>query len=456
MKKIIFLLFISFFSITNFTVSNAEDINLIEGKPMLIERTGAYTNLVTDNDLSTGLTFSGNLTFTFENPVNVVRYEYYGITSSGYTFLRFYDSNSKQIGTGNIAYYPISNVSLKNVKKVVLYFQYSYTAKELKIFGSYPPNDVSGLEIYPTMNSALITFIKPVGTLVDHYEVDLNGNLIENFLKTESYTITGLAEDTEYTVEIVTVDTSGNRSIGVSKTFKTIKDNTPPGDVTSISVLPSYTEAEVTFTKPSDPDVDHYEVYLNGNLIENNLKNESYKIAGLAEDTEYTVMIVSVDTSGNKSNGNFVSFRTKKFVPQPPQNVGSSPGEDENGKYLMITWNEVPKAKSYKIYIDGNFIAEVPAGTTQYKAYGYDPNRDHRVEVTTIYDSGEESDPAKAPDKWDQTRDKMELNVRDLLVMTFQFLMIFWNVILLILASILGPKIYRFLKSIAKEKGVKF
>ncbi len=146
-----------------------------------------------------------------------------------------------------------------------------------------------------------------------------NSSLVVEGKAGEKSTVTfeGLANGTEYTFTLYSLDKSLNASDGVSKKATPLdtSDKTPPANVTSLTATAKDKSVLLTWTDADDSDIYGYEVsWTEGTAsravaaLEANSMIVAKGLGGaivrnLANGTEYTFTVKSVDTSLNKSEG---------------------------------------------------------------------------------------------------------------------------------------------------------
>lgn len=118
----------------------------------------------------------------------------------------------------------------------------------------------------------------------------------------ETYNATGLLPEASYTINIHTVDTSGNvNDADVSSSVETLPtpDLTPPSSVTDL-VNQSRTNDSIywVWDNPNDSDFEEVIIYIDGNNTFNTT-SQAYNLTNLTADTEYTILIHTVDEEGN-------------------------------------------------------------------------------------------------------------------------------------------------------------
>ena len=171
-----------------------------------------------------------------------------------------------------------------------------------------PPNNVQGLAVDSvTYNSVSISWTGNTDTDLAGYKVYLDGVLNATLGIQDSYIITSLAQGTSYNIRVTAYDTSGNESAFASATEVTaqtsIQDVTPPTKPTNLSTgLIGSTAIGISWTASTDNvGIDYYRVYVDDIVQSPTTSNTSYTITGLIPDTQYTINVDAVDTSGNFS-----------------------------------------------------------------------------------------------------------------------------------------------------------
>lgn len=171
-----------------------------------------------------------------------------------------------------------------------------------------PPNNVQGLAVDSvTYNSVSISWTGNTDTDLEGYKVYLDGVLNATLGIQDSYTITSLAQNTSYNIRVTAYDTSGNESAFASATEVTaqtsVQDVTPPTKPTNLSAgLIGFTQVIISWTASTDNiGIDYYRVYVDDIVQIPSDANTTYTITGLQSNTQYTINVDAVDTSGNPS-----------------------------------------------------------------------------------------------------------------------------------------------------------
>ena len=171
-----------------------------------------------------------------------------------------------------------------------------------------PPNNVQGLAVDSvTYNSVSISWTGNTDTDLAGYKVYLDGVLNATLGIQDSYTIIGLSQNTSYDIRVTAYDTSGNESAFASATEVTaqteVQDVNAPTKPTNLSAdLIGTTAIGISWTASTDDvGIDYYRVYVDDIIQAPTTSSTAYTITGLIPDTEYTVNVDAVDTSGNIS-----------------------------------------------------------------------------------------------------------------------------------------------------------
>ncbi|MEO9511539.1 MAG: fibronectin type III domain-containing protein [Flavobacteriaceae bacterium] len=193
--------------------------------------------------------------------------------------------------------------------------------------------------------------IDPEGTLVT-YKVTINGNTIGENLTETSIGITELANNTEYTVVVKATDEYG-KSTETTDSFATLETNLPPASFTTSLNYVTDNEATISWTESVDPNEDNvtYDVYLDDNLVANDLEELSYTFHNLSPVTFYNVKVVSKDAEF--TNESETSFETTS---SPPSDFDVSI-DNITTSGALIDWTDATDPDGdnvfYDVYLNG-------------------------------------------------------------------------------------------------------
>ena len=238
------------------------------------------------------------------------------------------------------------------------------------------------------------------------YNVYVNENKVNDELVTGTeYDLTGLAEETEYTVTVTAVDAAGNesaRSEAATFTTEKAKDMEAPTVPSGVTVTDiTETRATVSWEASTDNvEVAGYNVYVNDTKVNAApVTGTTYDLTGLTEETEYTVMVTAVDTSENESaRSEAVTFTTLKTeepkdteAPTAPANVRTSDVTETTAK---VAWDEASDnvgVVGYNVYVNETKVNDELVTGTEYDLTGLTEETEYTVNVTAVDAEGNES-----------------------------------------------------------------
>lgn len=270
------------------------------------------------------------------------------------------------------------------------------TNEEAPVVDTVAPADVTGLTVgNVTKTTAEVSWTNPSDPDFAKAYLYLNGSKVDETSGT-SYVFTGLTPNTDYVLQVKTVDTTGNISTGKYVMAKTqaepVVDTTPPSEVGNLIVSNATEDSlEFSWNNPSDADFDHVVAYFEGQPVD--VAGNVYRATGLAPNTTYTFLIKTVDQANNESVGRTIPATTSAVVQPPVDNT--APAEVSNfevvGKTttsINVSWtnpSDPDFAKAY-LYLNGNKVNET-AGTS-FTYAGLTPNTSYVLEVKTVDNNG--------------------------------------------------------------------
>lgn len=184
-----------------------------------------------------------------------------------------------------------------------------------------PPAPITNLQLESKTNTTITwNWTNPSDSDFANVRIFIDGALVST-TQTNRYTASSLAPNSTHTITVNTADTSGNvNPTNVSNTQTTLgsssTETTPPGPVSNLHTT-SVTSSNIVWSwiNPTDADFSKAIIYLNGVNVANSSSTQ-YLASNLAEDTEYTITINTVDTSGNINRQNVTdSVRTSENNP---------------------------------------------------------------------------------------------------------------------------------------------
>ena len=196
------------------------------------------------------------------------------------------------------------------------------------ILDTTPPAEVTELTITASNGNALLSWKNPVDEDFDGVKISMNPpeGTLKNAVILEkevtSFEVSGLENGKEYTFMIKTFDTSLNYSKETIESVSVIdtSDKTAPAEVTELAATNKDSSVLLTWKDATDNDILGYEVswdkstpinrtiVMKSNSIIVAPGSQGCYISNLLNGTKYTFTVKSLDTSGNKSEGQIVSI----------------------------------------------------------------------------------------------------------------------------------------------------
>lgn len=341
---------------------------LLNGKVAYYNDDTQPTNLVTDNDESTGITVSNNVAGTRNNFVSfpiipngspdLLNVTSYRLKASGGTWqLKIYRQGAL-VATENVIADGISHaLNYSNVTFFTLVNMTSVagnmTLYEFDVFGTFldktPPAVPTGLQVTAGNAQATLKWNAVTDSDLASYKVYKNGVYLETVSKpTITYTATGLTNGTSYAFSVSSVDLLGNessKSSVVNVTPVAPIDTTPPTVPLGLSAVDSGFKALVSWTPNSDGRTQGYYVWMNGSKFNPGapVTGSSIYVNNLTGGSTYTYQLSAVSFAGFESaKSNSVSViiagvMSVNFVP----NKDSIAVQVTGGKTpYTVTWDD--------------------------------------------------------------------------------------------------------------------
>jgi formylglycine-generating enzyme len=199
-------------------------------------------------------------------------------------------------------------------------------------------------------------------------------------------TIASLTNETEYTFTLVAVDTSGNKSAGVTVTAK--PDGTAPAEVSNLKALSENTKITLSWTPPADADFDKVLIQYNSNLSEVSKGTAQIEITGLENEVVYTFTVYTIDKAGNKSIGSIISAKPDGTAPAEVSNLKASAGNTKVG----LKWTPPADSDFEKVIITYNSTSvEISKDCTQTEISCLENGTCYTFTVSTVDCAGNKS-----------------------------------------------------------------
>lgn len=260
----------------------------------------------------------GYVIYEFYDLVNVNGYyKYSGVEIE----MEFFSASGTKIGptisgsTGvTSSYTGITMIEgVKRVKLTNVHESLNRNIYEVDLTGNYQPPDTTPPES-PTNLVAIegdkyvdLSWTGVGDADLDHYEIYRDGSYLTNVSKTETtYRNTGLKNMQTYTFYVLAVDIAGNKSgqsNSVTATPKPPPDTIPPARPTGLRVhLESSGRIWFEWNANNEPDISHYNLYIDGVALASNITGTSYQVsAGAIASGTHSFQLSAVDTSENES-----------------------------------------------------------------------------------------------------------------------------------------------------------
>lgn len=493
MKRIFFIiLFILLFSNAVYAEEYDYEPGLLFGKPFYNPETMTTYHLMTDGKHSTRdrLEPHGSITHHIVELDRVYDIELFYIrfhnTLSFY--VNFYDINDKKIavvdGRGlkiNIDNYIETKVQgVKKIELVVEQGNYLYV-HSIEVYGMerewlLPPYNLYVTDI--TNTEALLTWESVVGDLFNIY---LNEKQIANVLG-KQFKLTELESGKSYTVRVSALINGIESKLSEPYIFHTLTDeewyehpNNPQNhipDVRNLTSKPSNSSIKLIWENPDFENFSHVNIYRK-ELYRNKksaieefflgkavLANEEYvKIFStngtwwedhtVEKHHSYEYLVKVEDINQRESKGVKIIATAETPPPQPPKDIRTEHGVDDNGQYLLIEWEPVEGAIAYEIIIDGAPPVVVNHPTTSYKHYHDGSKSNFDVQIVVVGEDGLRSPPKRPPVFRDVDWD---ISVGELIKNTLDYIMLFKGFVLLGIILILAPMIVAFFKYVMRNR----
>lgn len=229
------------------------------------------------------------------------------------------------------------------------------------------PNNVTNLVTSNvTATSLTLTWTASNSTDVTGYEI-YNGTTLLTTVTGNTYNVSGLTSNTNYTFNVKAKDGSNNIASGttVNVTTSSVADTTAPNEVTNLTTSNlSTTSVTLNWTASTSPDVASYEIYNGASLI-TSTTSTSYTVTGLTQSTGYTLTVKAKDGAGNISNGVNVSFTTVTPDTTAPDNVTNLTTSNVTQTSLTLNWTASVSSDvaSYDVFNGGTLLGNVTGVT---------------------------------------------------------------------------------------------
>jgi hypothetical protein len=347
----------------------------------------------------------------------------------------------------NDAYASYTNTTDYNV---TLYAAFNETTvRSIEINGNG-----NAVEYFISRNSISRSFSSYDVTLPELHSLNLNRNDIKHF------------QITLYpgaTVTSVKLYPQENYQ-GTARTITTfiVEDPDLPNTTTDLSANAG--DGEVVLSWSSVDNATAYNVYRDDDLI-HTTTSTNYTDTDVTNSVTYSYQVSAVNEEGESDKSAAVQATpTAEPLPPlpPPNNLAAAGGKGD----VTLTWDDVPGAIGYNVYVDGVKSNVSPITATTYIIKGLDHEQDYQFYVTTLNAGNQESVPSAvviASPSEPSTEiifSDLPFTVMGMLSTALGFLAMYGQWILLALGVIFAPVLYniavRLIDRIRGQKDGKF
>jgi chitodextrinase len=199
---------------------------------------------------------------------------------------------------------------------------------------------------------------------VKAYEVYVDDKLVTTSTLS-NFKITGLAEFKDHSIRVAAVDSSDNvsaKSSAISaKTLDRTAPTLPTGFTQSEVKDHSFKVSWLPSTDAGGSGVSHYEVYLNGALMNGKVTDTSFVFTKLVPAKAYNVKLIARDIAGNPTAFTPIYVVTTAKDTTPPSTPGVLSASLIKSTSLRISWpisNDNVAVSGYEIHVNGSLFLD--------------------------------------------------------------------------------------------------
>ena len=271
-----------------------------------------------------------------------------------------------------------------------------------------PTSKVTEVRATGSENKVLISWQNPADE--DFYGVQISEKSNSGTLSApvfianpaSSFTVSELANGTEYEFSIVALDNSFNKSEVVTVTGIPVSsaDVTAPNDVSALTVSASDGNALISWINPTDTDFAGVKISMTpavgtlSNPVEVAKTVTSISVGGLTVGSSYTFTVQSFDTSKNYSNGlSKTAAVTDTADYTPPAEVTNLTATNKGGA-VLLTWTDAVDSDcyGYEVSVYESFYAVILQGTEKCFVSDLINGRNYSFTVKSIDENGNKSE----------------------------------------------------------------
>lgn len=205
-----------------------------------------------------------------------------------------------------------------------------------------------------------------------------------NEISANTYSFSDLEAQTQYTVKIYSINSSGIKSYETAQSEFTTKIAPPEAPKRLIS---SAKDKEITLSWDKSERAQSYTVKRDGLIIADNIQDNKFFDKELIPDTVYTYEIIALNESGEAVAQ--IVQKTKVQAPSIPSGIEFT----RNNTHIQISWDDSEGAEGYDIKCDGKiYNTEL---NTYFEHDGLNPGTVHTYSIRSrnTYSKSEWSEP---------------------------------------------------------------
>ncbi|MBK3496290.1 S8 family serine peptidase [Viridibacillus sp. YIM B01967] len=245
-----------------------------------------------------------------------------------------------------------------------------------------PLEELTGSQIVDvTDRTATVRFEFPNNKNASKVAIFLDDQLLTS-TTSSTYKVQGLKPSMDYTITLKVVATDGSTTAGTALNVHTLKDKTPPAEVTKLSATSIQINAvTIKWKKPATVDYKQSNIYVNNKKIAAT-KESTYTIRNLKADKVYKLAVKTEDEAGNISPGVALTVQTPmmRILKAPSvkkvsdRSVSIAGTAQANAKLYIYKGNQ--KLAQTTVQTDGSYNAAIKkqAANTQLAIYIKDSN----------------------------------------------------------------------------------
>lgn len=211
--------------------------------------------------------------------------------------------------------------------------------------------------------------------------------------KTFNISDLNVEEGKEYTFGVTSVNTENIESIKATTKY-TVPVLSAPAAPTNLVANINNLKTDYTIAFANVQGATSYKFYLNGKYIKDisNGGIVTFEELGLEPETDYTFGVTAVNSKG-ESKMSTIKVKTPEIkaddVPAAPQGLVFELNNSKTG--YLIKFGPIPRATSYKFYVDGTFKKEVAASgeTITIDELGIELGKTYKFGVSAVNSNGE-------------------------------------------------------------------